>query len=157
MRRVIQRGACLLLLLLAGCATAPVAPPATNLSLADFWVRPVGPRGLEPTETLLRLDGQRVRVRGFVVAEEEPYPGVFLLAPVQVTLAERADGPADDLPPATLFVHLPERHRSESVAPGRAPVEVAGTLELGAREEAGGRISHVRLLLDDHQLEGNNE
>ena len=149
MRRVIQRGACLLLLLLAGCVTAPVAPPAAELSFSDFFVRPVGARGLEPTETLLRLAGQRVRVRGFVVAEEEPYPGVFLLAAVPAALAERADGPADGLPPATLFVHLPDAHRSDSVAPSREPVEVSGTLDLGPREEAGGRISYVRLLLDD--------
>lgn len=136
----------LLLLCLAGCVTAP---PAPELRFSDFFVRPAGPRGLEPTEKLLALQGRRVRVRGYVVAEEEPFPGVFMLAPLPVTVAERADGPADDLPAATLFVHLPDAHRAESVTPAREPVELSGILDLGAREEPSGRISYVRLLLDD--------
>ena len=139
-------GLLLLLLPLAGCVTAP---PAAELGFSDFFVRPVGPRGQEPTEKLLSLNGQRVRVVGWVVAEEEPFPGLFMLAPLRVSIAERADGPADDLPGATLFVHLPDGRRDWSAHAGDRPVEVTGTLDLGPKEEVSGRISYVRLLLDD--------
>jgi len=53
---------------------------------------PVGPRGLEPTDKLLRLRDQRVRVQGYMVREEEPLPGLFLLTSMPVALAELADG-----------------------------------------------------------------
>lgn len=149
----------LLLLLgvsLLGCAvsgahapSAPVLPEAVELRFSDFFVRPVGPRGHEPTPRLLELDGRRVRIRGFLVDEEEPYPGLFMLTEMPVSIAERADGPADFLPPATLFVHLPDAERDRVVAHGAVPIEVTGTLELGAREEVSGRVSYVRLRLDD--------
>lgn len=139
-------------LAVAGCATAP--PPAiardeVPLPFSDFFVRPVGPRGTEPTATLLALEGRRVLVRGFMVREEEPYPGFFMFVAFPVTIAERADGPADSLPPATLFVHLPEAQRDQIAHFVPVELELAGTLELGAKEETSGRISYVRLRLDD--------
>lgn len=137
---------------IVGCA-APHAPSvrrdAVPLQFSEFFIRPVGPRGHTPTATLVGLNGKRVSVRGFMVHEEEPYPGLFIFASLPVTIAERADGPADSLPPATLFVHLPEAQRDEIANYVPAELELAGTLELGAKEEAGGRISYVRLRLDD--------
>jgi len=139
-----------LALLAVACATPHVAaPPDAELALNEFFVRPIGPRGQEPTPKLLELRGKRVLVRGFMVAEQEPYPGLFMLAPVPVELAERADGPADDLPPATLYVHLPPDQRWATVGFVPGPLELTGTLELGAAEELSGRISYVRLQLDD--------
>lgn len=143
-------------LFVAGAVAACVATGApeplradASLPLSDLFVRPVGPRGLEPTPSLLGLQGKRVLVQGFMVQEEEPLPGYFMLASLPVSLAERADGPADYLPPGTLFVHLPDAQRDEIVAYVRTELEVAGTLELGAKEETSGRISYVRLRLDD--------
>jgi hypothetical protein len=72
-----------------------------------------------------------------------------MLTEMPVSIAERADGPADFLPPATLFVHLPDALRDRVAAQGAAPIEVTGTLVLGAREEVSGRVSYVRLRLDD--------
>jgi len=131
------------------CATARMPPHEAELQLGDMFVRPVGPRGLEPTPQLLALGGKRVLVRGFMVAEEEPYPGFFMLAPVPVDLADRADGPADFLPGSTLFVHLPPDQRGSMVRFTPGPLELVGKLELGPAEESSGRISWVRLQLDD--------
>jgi hypothetical protein len=72
---------------------------------------------------------------------------MFILAPLPVSMAEAADGPADDLPPAVLFVHVPtEPHKVVPYTPGL--LMVTGTLTVGAQEEADGRVSYTRLALD---------
>jgi len=126
-------------------ARAPV-----DLAFRDFYQLPVGPLGLEPTERLLALNGRRVRIQGYVVQEEDPFPGLFLMTPTPVALAERADGPADYLPGATVFVHLhgdDARHQHLLHRPG--VWTAVGTLGLGGREELDGRHSYVRLVVDD--------
>lgn len=126
-------------------ATAPV-----DLSFRDFYRMPVGPRGLEPTEKLLGLDGRRVRIEGHVVQEEDSLPGLFLMTPTPVALAERADGPADYLPGATVFVHLRADDAQQKYLTYRPGLwTVVGTLELGGREEPDGRFSYIRLIVDD--------
>ena len=125
------------------------APPAgvQDLVFSDYYVMPVGPLGLEPTEKLLALRAKRVRLVGYMVHEEEPASGVFMLTPRPVQLAEVADGPADDLPATTVFVHLPA-HDQQRVIPYRAgPWVLTGTLELGAQPESNQRMSYTRLRL----------
>jgi hypothetical protein len=124
-------------------------PPAgvTNIKFGEFFRMPVGPRGLEPTEKLLALNGRRVRLVGYVVREEEPVPGRFLLSPLPVSLGDEDESLADDLPPTAVFVHL------QGVKDRRVPyidglIKLTGVLELGPQEEGGGRISSLRLLLD---------
>lgn len=132
-------------------ALPPLPEGVTNLKFRDFFEMPVGPRGLVMTPKLLALDGQRVRILGYMARQEEPHPGFFLLAPVPVGVAEASDGMADDLPASTLFVHLPPRHARE-VAPYRPGlVLVTGVLSVGNREEADGRISIARLQLDEDE------
>jgi hypothetical protein len=135
----------------ASGAPEQLSPAASvaELRMSEFYKLPVGPYGLEPTARLLGLKGQRVRVRGYVVQEEEPSPGLFLLTPTPTSLAELADGPADYLPPATLFVHLPEPLRDKVVAFQPGIWEVVGRLDVGGRAEANERTSYVRLSLDD--------
>lgn len=138
-----------------GARMAPAAEPSlpppdgvTELKFRDFFEMPVGPRGLEMKQKLLALDGKRVRMLGYMVHQEEPHPGFFLLAPVPVSVAEASDGMADDLPPATLFVHLPAG-QEQAVAPYQSGLlHVTGILGVGSREEADGRISLARLQLD---------
>jgi hypothetical protein len=54
---------------------APVLPPlpagATELNFSEFFVSPVGDRGLMLTEKLRGLDGKRVRILGYIVRQEE--------------------------------------------------------------------------------------
>jgi hypothetical protein len=84
------------------------------------------------------------------VQEEDSLPGLFLMTPTPVALAERADGPADYLPGATVFVHLrADDTRQKYLAYRPGLWTVVGTLELGGREEPDGRISYVRLVVHD--------
>lgn len=149
----------LLMLLLLGACNDPTSrddntktapgplPVAIALTFNDFYRLPVGPKGLEPTETLLNLQGKTVRVEGYMVQEEEPLRGLFMLTSTPVTMAELADGPADFLPPATLFVQLPEDSPKRYVRHEPGLWKVVGRLDLGAREETNGRVSYVRLQL----------
>lgn len=127
----------------------PPLPAGTNvLRFEQFFRLPVGPRGLEPTAALRALDGERVRLFGYMVLHDAPLPGVFLLSPMPVTLAEQADGAVDDLPPAIVTVRLPAAlaGRTPPFVPGILMVE--GVLGVGASEEPDGRRSYVRLQLD---------
>ncbi len=119
-----------------------------ELKFRDFFVMPVGPRGLEMTPKVLALHGRRVRILGYMAQQEDPHPGFFMLAPVPVNVAELSDGMADDLPPATLFVHLPHSHATNVVPHGAGLTVLTGTLSLGNRQEGDGRISMIRLQLD---------
>ena len=109
---------------------------------------PVGPRGLEMTTKLLALDGRRVRIVGYMAQQEDPRPGFFMLAPVPVNVAETSSGMADDLPRATLFVHLPPSQANNIASHQSGLLVLTGTLSVGNREEGDGRISMVRLQLD---------
>jgi hypothetical protein len=123
-------------------------PTANELSLKEFFKFPVGALGLEPSAKLLSFKNKRVQISGYMVKEEEPIAGLFMLAPLPVSMAEKEDGPADDMPPATLFVHLPDSDK-HSVMPYREGLwQLTGTLELGNQEEANGRMSYARLILD---------
>ena len=127
----------------------PALPsPPVELRFEQLYKHPVGPRGLEPTAQLLRLDGQRVRMVGYMVDTEQPVTGMFMLAPLPVQLAESDDGPADDLPGGTVFVHLPSPYASRTPAHQLGLLQIVGKLELGAREESNGRISYIRLLAE---------
>lgn len=127
-------------------ATAQAADtPSAVIRLEDLFLRPVGPRGLEPTPLLRAAVGQQVRLAGWMVARDEPSPGYFLLAPRPVQMSEHADGEADDLPPGTVLVRLPDpQHRMPHQG---GPLELQGQLEFGQAIEADGRVSWVRLLL----------
>jgi hypothetical protein len=127
----------------------PPMPAGTSvLRFEQFFRLPVGPRGLEPTPALRALDGKRIRLFGYMVLHDAPQPGVFLLSPMPVILAEQADGAVDDLPPAVVTVRLPATlgGRRPPFVPGILMVE--GVLGVGASDEPDGRRSFVRLQLD---------
>jgi hypothetical protein len=124
-------------------------PPAgvASIKFGEFFRMPVGPYGLEPSEKLLALNGKRVRLVGYMVREENPAAGCFILTPLPVTLGDEDEALSDDLPPSTVFVHLASsRDRNAPYIPGL--IHLTGTLEVGAKDEAEGRVSAVRLILD---------
>jgi hypothetical protein len=123
-------------------------PSAAELSFRDFYKLPIGPRGLEPTNKLLSLKDKRVHIKGFMVKEEEPTAGIFMLTSLPVNIPEKEDGPSDDLPGSTIFVHMPREDAEKILAYRPGMWDLVGTLQLGAKEEGNGRISYVRLLLD---------
>jgi hypothetical protein len=136
-----------------GVAQAQVAPtvasrPLSELRLRDFFRSPVGPAGLEITDTLRQSDGKNVRLMGYMVQQEIPTPGQFLLAPRPVQMSEHADGDADDLPPATVMVLLDVSQQDWAVPHVRGLVTVNGQLSVSRHEASDGRVSWVRLQLD---------
>lgn len=127
-----------------------LAPPPAGVSsikFGEFYRMPIGPLGLEPSEKLLASNGKRVRLVGYMVREENPAPNRFMLSPLPVTLGDEDESLSDDLPPSTVFVRLTNTHdRNVPYIPGL--IHLTGILEIGAKDEAEGRVSAVRLILD---------
>lgn len=132
--------------------TTELAPQegVTDLKFRDFFKLPIGPRGLEPTETLLSLKGWRVRVVGYM-ARQDPQlgpKGLLVLAPLPVSLGDEDESYADDLPAAAVYVHL-DAAQGQQVLPYMAGLmALTGILEIGPSMEADGRQSMLRLQLD---------
>ena len=135
-------------------ATLPPLPlGVSELKFNDFFVQPVGARGLTFTDKLRHLDGKRVRILGYMVRQEQPVPGMFLFSAIPVRLNEEHYGLAEDLPAATVFVSMPT-DRDKLVRPTPGMMLLTGTLSVGNREEPDGRISTVRLALDPSETGG---
>ena len=126
----------------------PLPKGVAELKFSEFFVNPVGPRGLELTDKLKALDGKRVRILGYMVAQDERPPGSFLLTPVPVHLHDHDSALADDLPAATVHVFVPGK---PSIGHTRQLLLLTGTLSVGSRPEPDGRVSAVRLTLDPQQ------
>lgn len=121
---------------------------AIDLSFCDFYQLPIGPAGLQPTEKLLQLRGKKVHIVGYMVHEENPTHGIFMLAPQPVSLADIEDGPADDLPASVITAHMPDTDAQQVLSYRSGLWELTGKLEVGNAEENNGRVSYVRLILD---------
>ncbi|MEZ0386154.1 MAG: hypothetical protein ACAI34_03735 [Verrucomicrobium sp.] len=140
-------------------ATPPVLPDETvaqyqELGFKDLYVTPAGPRGLEFTDRVRSLAGQRVRMTGHMVRLYHDDPRIFLFTELPTSHDQREYGLADSLPVSLMHVEM-------KVRPGDAPawlprkITVYGVLETGPKQEVDGRISHLRLLAD-HVTEAKN-
>lgn len=129
-------------------------PPegVTDISFNEFFKMPIGPRGLEPTEKLLSLNNKRVRIVGYMAKEDDPNPGLFMLAALPVSVGEKADGMADDLPAATLFVHMPPQDAEKILTYRPEAWVLTGTLQVGNKEEISERVSVVRLIMEKSDI-----
>lgn len=124
----------------------PLPENVAELKFNDFFDFPISEGGLSYSETIRALDGRKVRILGYMVKQETPSPGLFLLTPTPQQLHEEEYGLCDDLPPATL--HVVMAREPDVVAPFTPGLMLlTGTLRVGTREEADGRISAVRLEL----------
>jgi hypothetical protein len=139
------------------------ADDAEGISLPDDAVprlkfrelfRPPGRRGLEYSEQTRSLDGKRVRILGYMAAQDEKRPGMLLLTPLPFTLHEHEYGLAEDLPSTTVHVFLPEAEREKVLPLTPGLLLLTGTLSVGPRQEADGRSSLVRLALDPRPENG---
>lgn len=126
----------------------PPAPAGvTDLQFGEIYELPVGPEGLEFTEKVRALEGKKVRMLGYMVKQSQPMPWTLLLSPVPMTLHESHYGFAEDLPPQ--MVHAFTERMTTPILPHTPGLMLlTGRLELGAREEPDGRVSHVRLFVD---------
>src|SRR5687768_15034537 len=108
----------------------PLPRGVTELKFSDFFANPVGPRGLELTDKLKALDGKRVRILGYMAAQDERLPGSFLLTPVPVHLHDHDSALADDLPATAVHVFVPGK---PSIGHTRQLLLLTGTLSVGNR------------------------
>jgi hypothetical protein len=129
----------------------PLPKGVVELKFSEFFVSPIGPRGLELSDKLKALDGKRVRILGYMAAQDERPPGCFLLTPVPVHLHDHDSALADDLPATTVHVFMPG---VSAIGYTGNLLLLSGTLSLGNRPEPDGRVSLVRLTLDPQQRFG---
>ncbi len=120
----------------------------TDLKFRDLFKLPVGPKGLEPTAKLRRLDGKRVRIVGYMVHQQPPLAGGFLLSPLPVAAGDEDDSLADDIPANAIFISLPAHATTATpMLPGL--LQVSGRLKVGAHEIPGSdRVAPARIELD---------
>lgn len=130
----------------------PLPPDVTELKFADFFKLPIGPLGLEYSDKVQRLDGKRVRISGFMIRQSAPVPWAFLLSPIPATLHESEFGFSEDLPATILHVKI-QRNPVPVVPYTPGLMLLTGLLSVGTQEEADGRISSVRLILDPPSTE----
>ena len=126
------------------------APPAgvAELKFADMFKLPVGPKGLEPTARLRTLDGKRVGIVGYMVQQELPVAGSFMLSPLPASAGDEDESLADDLPASTIIVQLP--NGPGTIVPDlHGLIRVTGVLHVGATEVAHTeRVAAARMTLD---------
>ena len=138
-----------------GTAATVTPPPAltasnafaegfTELTLRELYEMPIGPRGLVPSAKLLALDGNPVRVVGYMVSEDEPVAGRLILAPMPTRLVDEDEPESDDLPPNVIYVNFPSSIQALAM---RGPLRLTGTLRLGVVPQPDGRLANVRLEL----------
>jgi hypothetical protein len=145
-----------MVLLAAPAWSQAIRGDLVQLKFASFFVLPVGPGGLEPSDALRAADGRNVRLVGYMVAREHLTAGRFMLTPRPVRMSEHADGEADDLPPSTVTVLLDGHQRDRYIAHQPGLVAVTGRLEVGRDEDASGRVSWVRLILEPESMAGDD-
>jgi hypothetical protein len=142
----------MLLLVCSGPTSAQVttidAPKPIEIKFRDFYRWPIGPRGLEITEVLKRAHDQRIQILGYMVAQENNSVGQFLLTPRPLRTSEDADGDADDLPPNTVAVILPEKDHQQILVHTPGIMKLTGILKVGRHQMHDGRIVWVRLMLE---------
>ena len=125
----------------------PPRAGVASIKFGEFFRIPIGPLGLEPTEKLMALNGKRVRLVGYMVKEETPTAGRFLLSPLPVSLGDEDESLSDDLPATAVSVHL-QGSKNQGTPYVGGLIQITGNLEVGAKDEADGRVSSVRLVLD---------
>lgn len=122
-----------------------------DLEMVGIFKTPAGPRGLEYDDRTRSLDGQKVKIPGYMVRHAHADPLLFLFAPGAMVLNQSEFGIADDFPPYGIHV-ITSPPAGKAANYQREKMLLLGTLELGPRNEADGRVSHVRLKLD-HALD----
>lgn len=146
---ILLRIAALAITLLIGSAWGAMPERTiTDIRFTDFFQYPIGRAGLQLNPKITALSGQHVRIVGYQVAQDDAPVGRFFFSPTPVSMAEAADGNADDLAASTLTVFLPATQETlpARYLPGRW--HVTGTLHVGRLELPDGRVSWFQLQMD---------
>lgn len=124
------------------------------LTFKSFYKLPIGSQGLEMNDALLNAHGKERKIVGYMVQQERPHLGRFLLSPRPVQMSEHADGEADDLPAALVTVYLDASQSDWAVPYTRGLISLTGTIEVGRLEETDGRVSWVRMRVTSEATRG---
>lgn len=124
----------------------PLPEGVSELRFEEFYKMPVGPRGLEATEKLLSLRGQRVRILGYMANMRLRNNRQMIFAPLPLKAQPMEYGQADDIPATHMLVRVPG-NPSEPVPYTPGLMLLTGTLSVGGRS-LDGETAFVRLLLD---------
>jgi hypothetical protein len=116
---------------------------AARLEFTELLER--GPK-LQPSARVLGLNQKRVRLVGFMAQMEEPIKGGFYLVSHPMSLDESGAG-TGDLPLDAVLVLIPGAE-GRVIPQMQGALEGMGTLEVGNRSDADGRVSNFRLILD---------
>jgi len=147
----------LMLWVLGVALSQPVlAQNSEILAFKSFYKLPVGSQGLEMTDALRSAHGKERKIVGYMVQQERPHLGRFLLSPRPVQMSEHADGEADDLPAALVTVYLDASQSDWAVPYTKGLISLTGTIEVGRLEEADGRVSWVRMRVSPEATRGMN-
>jgi hypothetical protein len=123
------------------------AEEVTTIRLQSFFKMPIGPKGLEVSEKVLNASGQKIRLTGYMVQNELPTQGVFMLSPRPIQLSEHADGDANDLPAAVCLVYLDDRQKNWIVPHIAGPLSVEGQFTFKRIEASDGSVAWFHLYL----------
>ena len=130
------------------------AQNAEVLAFKHFYKLPVGSQGLEISDVLRSANGKERKIVGYMVQQEQPHLGRFLLSPRPVQMSEHADGEADDLPASLVTVYLDASQSDWAVPYTRGLISLTGTIEVGRLEESDGRVSWVRMRVSPEATRG---
>jgi len=147
---------CMLGLVGLALAQTVFAQNAEVLAFIHFYKLPVGSHGLEISDVLRSANGKERKIVGYMVQQERPHLGRFLLSPRPVQMSEHADGEADDLPAALVTVYLDASQSDWAVPHTRGLISLTGTIEVGRLEETDGRVSWVRMRISPEATRGMN-
>ena len=120
------------------------------INFGDLLQQPIGPKGLEISPIANAMQGQQVRLRGYMVKSEEDMIGHFYFAPVPIQMSEYADGPANALPASAVLVKLDPSQASWAVSHKAGAIVLEGTLQVGRHEDTQGHVSWFQLQLPIH-------
>ncbi len=118
-------------------------------SLAFNEILAPDPTALKPSEKLLRLNGQRVRIRGYMAEFEAPTNGYFYLTPRRVRCDESGNG-TGELPVESIRVKSAKQpQRQWEHIP--AVLEVVGVIAIGndGTTDEAGNYAATRLTADE--------
>ena len=132
------------------------AQNADILAFKHFYKLPFGSHGLEISDVLRSANGKERKIVGYMVQQERPHLGRFLLSPRPVQMSEHADGEADDLPAALVTVYLDASQSDWAVPHTKGLISLTGTIEVGRLEETDGRVSWVRMRVSPEATRGMN-
>jgi hypothetical protein len=120
------------------------------LEFQSFFKMPLGPKGLEVTDKVVQANGRFVRLQGFMVKNEIPVRGSFILSPRPVQLSEHADGDANDLPASACWIYLDSSQKDWIVPHISGPLTVEGIFNFKRMEAPDGSIAwfHLQLMPD---------